>query len=155
MNRVRRLRNGFLAGIAGTVPMTAAMELFHRWLPFTQRYALPPRQITADLVATVLPDTHIEEQQLTVMTITAHFAFGGAAGGVYALLEPEIPLPAVVKGMIFGLVVWSSSYLGWLPALGIRRSATRAPAQRNTLMIVAHLIWGGTTGLVVDRLEAR
>jgi hypothetical protein len=42
--------------------------------------------------------------------------------------------------------------MGWLPALGILQPATKHPAQRNALMIVAHLVWGSVTGLVFAAL---
>jgi putative membrane protein len=45
------------------------------------------------------------------------------------------------------------SYLGLLPALGILRPATEHPERRNALMIVAHLIWGSITGLIVARMQ--
>jgi len=43
-------------------------------------------------------------------------------------------------------MVWGGSYLGLLPSLGILRPATDHPAQRNALMIAAHLVWGATLG---------
>jgi putative membrane protein len=88
------------------------------------------------------------------------------AGGVYALLadrfhQPirQIPLPPAVRaasiGSLYGLLVWTASYLGWLPAVGILAPATRHPARRNALMIVAHLIWSATLGLLVERTADR
>ena len=43
------LATGAMAGFLATIPMTIAMELLHRRLPWTQRYPLPPREITDDL----------------------------------------------------------------------------------------------------------
>ena len=45
-------------------------------------------------------------------------------------------------GLILGLLVWTLSYFGLLPALGILRPPTEMPMQRNALMLGAHLIWG-------------
>ena len=71
-------------------------------------------------------------------------------GAIYAPLTKSVPLPASLKGIVFGIVVWFANYLGWLPAVGISEAATRQPIRRNTLMIVAHVIWGAVTGMVVD-----
>jgi HPt (histidine-containing phosphotransfer) domain-containing protein len=38
--------------------------------------------------------------------------------------------------------------MGWLPALGILKPATKQPLPRTSLMIGAHLIWGAVTGLL-------
>jgi len=54
---------------------------------------------------------------------------------------------AMMSGCIYGLGVWSCSYLGWLPASGLYRSAVNHTPERNTLMIAAHLVWGASLGL--------
>lgn len=38
--------------------------------------------------------------------------------------------------------VWTVSYLGWVPALGLLTPAGRHPSRRNARMIAAHLVWG-------------
>jgi putative membrane protein len=58
-----------------------------------------------------------------------------------------------LKGSLFGLIVWSGSYLGLLPGLEILSPATRHPAGRNALMIIAHIVWGSTLGVLVDSLS--
>jgi hypothetical protein len=57
-----------------------------------------------------------------------------------------VPGPRVVSGIGWGLFVWAGSYLGLLPALDLHEPATQHPAERNILMIVAHIIWGATLG---------
>jgi putative membrane protein len=69
-------------------------------------------------------------------------------GAVYGPVSDRVKAPPVVKGMGFGLLVWAASYLGIVPALGLIAPATRHRAQRNALMIVAHLVWGATLGLL-------
>jgi hypothetical protein len=155
---------GLVAGLGATVPMTAVMELLHRALPAHERYPLPPRQITQRLTRHVGVEHELDESGKTGLTLVSHFAYGAAAGAVYAeiadrLRQPlgQIPLPpaarAAAVGSLYGLFVWTVSYLGLLPAAGILAPATRHPARRNALMIVAHLIWGATLGLLVARSE--
>jgi hypothetical protein len=40
-----------------------------------------------------------------------------------------------------------------MPLLDLHPPATRDSAQRNLLMIAAHLVWGATAGAVVDALR--
>ena len=54
------------------------------------------------------------------------------------------PMSDVGKGIAFGLGVWTASYLGLLPALGILKPATQHPLRRNLLMIGAHVVWGAS-----------
>ena len=74
-------------------------------------------------------------------------------GAIYGPLTRTVPLPSVLKGIVFGIVVWLAVYLGWLPAVGMSEAATKQPIQRNALMIAAHLVWGAVTGGVMNLLE--
>jgi hypothetical protein len=57
--------------------------------------------------------------------------------------------------MAYGLGVWAVSYLGYLPALGIRKSAKEDTPQRSAMMIVAHLVWGAALALGFERMRKR
>jgi uncharacterized membrane protein YagU involved in acid resistance len=147
MNKVLR---GALAGLAATVPMTAVMEILHRW-PRPERQSLPPRQITMHLAGKAGVRSHMNEPERKAATVASHFGFGGGAGALYALLAGKVPGHPALKGAVFGLLVWTVSYLGWLPAAQILRSATQQPARRNALMIGAHLVWGAILGVLAER----
>jgi putative membrane protein len=75
-------------------------------------------------------------------------------GAIYGPLMRIVPLPAVLKGSVFGSVVWLAAYLGWLPAIGMSEAATKQPIQRNMLMIGAHLVWGAVLGGMMNLLES-
>ena len=139
---------GGLAGLAATVPMTMAMTRIHRRLPWQQRYALPPRIITdrisdrAPVPATLLPSKGPER------ALAAHFLFGGATGSAYGLLTSTTSLkPTVTSGVMYGLGIWTISYLGWVPAANLMPPATRQPRERNAMMIAAHIVWGAALGI--------
>ena len=57
--------------------------------------------------------------------------------------------------MAYGLAVWTTGYLGLLPALGALRPATEHPPRRTALMIAAHVVWGAALGLLADRNARR
>lgn len=140
-----KLVQGAGAGLVATLPMTLFMRSAWKRLPAGEQYALPPRQITREVIR---PRRfwRMKPENQTALTLLLHFLFGAAAGSVYGLVEDKIPIRSTVKGPLAGMVVWSGSYLGWIPALGILPPATAHPWRRNILMIVAHLIWGVALG---------
>ena len=73
-------------------------------------------------------------------------------GALYTSFARRIPLPSLLKGAVFGLIVWIGSYLGLLPTLRLSQSAPKEPSERNLMMITAHLIWGAVTGVVAESL---
>jgi len=140
---------GAAAGFTATFPMTGAMKAMHERLPFYERYPLPPREITER----VADAGGIEsEPAIATLTVLNHFGYGTACGAVFAAIENRLPGPAVARGMTFGTLVWSASYLGWLPALGILKPATEHPMRRNIMMVAAHLVWGAVLGTLHQRL---
>jgi uncharacterized membrane protein YagU involved in acid resistance len=152
---MNRIVSGAAAGLIATAPMTAWMVAAHRRLPRRDRYPLPPHEITMNLAeeAGVRDALDSREAQKEV-TLALHFGYGAAAGAAYALVAPRIPLPPAIKGGLFGLGVWTVSYLGLMPALGLHRPATDEPADRNALMISANILWGALTGVLADRMES-
>jgi len=144
---------GSLAGLIATVPMTLFMLAVQYLLPQWQQYALPPERFTDKIAKRIGLRKHMDKPQLLVASFVSHLGFGVAMGAIYGPLTRIVPLPSVLKGTVFGLVVWLAVYLGWLPAIGMSEAATKQPIQRNTLMIVAHLVWGAGTGGVMTLLE--
>jgi uncharacterized membrane protein YagU involved in acid resistance len=149
----RTLLQGSLAGFIATAPMTLFMLATQRFLPKRQRYALPPEIITEDLARRTHVRWHMNKTQVLVATLISHFSYGAAIGALYGLLEKKVPLPALVKGIIFGLVVWAASYLALLPLLGMSESGQREPGRRNLMMIAAHIVWGSTMAVLATVLE--
>lgn len=143
----QKLIQGAAAGLVATVPMTLFMRSIWKRLPEQEQYALPPRQITRNVIR---PRRffRISPEKQTLLTLLLHFLFGAAAGSAYGLVEEKIPLRESVKGPLAGLVVWAGSYLGWIPAMGILPPATEHPWRRNAMMIAAHLIWGLVLGVI-------
>lgn len=134
--------------------MTAVMAALHRELPPHERQALPPREITVRTASRVGADEAVDtEEKRESATWISHFGYGAATGAIYGTIANRFPGPPIARGVLWGLTVWAGSYLGWLPLTGIRRSSTRQPPRREALMIAAHVVFGGATGLVHDRLS--
>jgi uncharacterized membrane protein YagU involved in acid resistance len=143
---------GGLAGLVATLPMTLFMQRMHQQLPARERYPLPPSEIVEQLADRAGISNQIDQDEHIVLTLLAHFGYGAAAGALYAPLARGFHPPATLGGVAFGLAVWSTSYLGLLPVLGLLRPATEHPPRRNALMIGAHVIWGLALGLLVEQL---
>jgi len=141
---------GALAGAIATAPMTVVMTSLRRRLPGARLQAIPPRQITRNVAAKAGLAKALDAEQLSAATYGAHVGYGAAVGAAYPIFASRVGGPPALAGALFGLLVWGGSYLGWLPATGILRSATREPAGRNVMMIGAHLVWGAATALIFE-----
>jgi hypothetical protein len=139
-----RLVIGALAGIVGTMAMTAAMRRLHARLPAAERYPLTPREIVDAAAAP-------PEEPAKDITVAAHFAYGAGCGALLAAADPK---PAKRIGAAAGAAVWLASYMGWVPALNLLKPATEHPARRNALMIAVHLVWGAATAAALRELAA-
>src|SRR3954467_1663562 len=127
-----RLVIGGIAGFVATMAMTSAMRRLHGRLPAKERYPLTPREIVhsaLDRPAPAAPD----------ITLAAHFAYGAGCGALIAAANPRI---GRLGGAAAGGAVWLTSYMGWIPALGILKPATQHPLRRDALMLGVHLVWG-------------
>ncbi len=133
---------GLLAGVVATGPMTIAMILGHRRLPMSERYPLPPREITMKLARETGVSRYMNSDTRSAVTLLSHFAYGGAAGAIYGAANEAVDARTLNKGIVAGLLLWVVSYLGWLPGVGVLKAAKDHPARRNALLIGAHLIWG-------------
>ena len=141
-----RLVIGAVAGIVGTMAMTAAMRRLHARLPAEERYPLTPREIVDAAAAP-------PEEPARDITTAAHFVYGAACGALLAAADPK---PAKRTGAAAGAAIWLASYMGWIPALNLLKPATGHPARRNALMIAVHLVWGAATAAAMRELaEAR
>ena len=150
---MNKILAGAASGFAATAPMTAAMLVMHRMLPAHQRYALPPRKVTMNVARTLSIKHKMDREEKDAATIAAHFGYGTAMGGIYSTFADQVPAPRVATGIGWGLIVWAASYLGLLPGLELHESAKDHPAERNILMILAHVVWGATLGIMMEGRE--
>lgn len=142
--------HGAIAGFTATLPMTLFMLATQQLLPKGQRYELPPELIIKQLAVWFHIRHRMNKRLVLGATLVSHFGYGAVMGGLYSLLGRMLTRSSVSRGALFGLIVWASSYLGLLPLIGISVTAQKEPLRRNILMIVAHIIWGGATGVATD-----
>src|SRR4051812_38764681 len=102
---------GAIAGFIATIPMTVAMGLMRRQLPWWERYQLPPGQIISNVIEQIGLRKHIDRSEHLGLTALSHFAYGATAGAIYIPLANYVKAPPVLKGIVIGLIVWTTSYL--------------------------------------------
>jgi hypothetical protein len=148
MNRVLA---GAAAGAAATVPMTIFWEAMHTRLPGEPPRPLPPREVAEALAVKAGVNRELTEPQIEALAMALHLGYGTLTGAVLGMLPPRRPLPAVAAGALFGLGVWTVSYLGWLPATGTRHSPRWDPPARTKLIVASHLLWGAVAGALLSQ----
>jgi hypothetical protein len=143
---------GAVGGVAAAAPMAIYMKAFQQLAPSTRWQSLPPRQIATRIGRRL---GLRRNGGGTAATALGHLGYSIAAGSLYPVARPLLPGPPLLKGALFGVGLWGAGYLGWVPAAGILRPATRETAGRNLMMITAHVLYGATTALVAERVLRR
>lgn len=150
---MEKLIRGTVAGALATLPMTWTMLRIRRHEPREWFKALPPRLITLRLAKRLGIAKHLDREEKQGLIWASHIGYGASMGALFALLSRGKPgLPYGAAGPLFGLAVWTASYLGLMPALKLHRSASRDAGSRNRLMVISHLVWGLSMGLVFRSL---
>lgn len=145
-----RLIHGGAAGVLATALMSLVMAagkavgLMHE---------APPKEITARSAeeAGVNP-RQAPRSTFHMSWLAAHVGYGAACGAVYAVIRRLLPGSAPVSGLIFGLLVWATNYLGILPALGLYPDPEEDRSSRVAVMIAAHAVYGISLGEAEERL---
>lgn len=129
-----------------TVPMSAVMLASQRLGAMGEQ---PPERVVEEAVSAAGADCG-ETQEHAVASV-AHLAFGAAAGAMLAELQAHFRFThGVGPGVVHGLAVYTASYAGWIPALGILPFPTRDSNGRVFTMLGAHVAYGAVLGHLLD-----
>src|SRR3954468_4975822 len=71
-----------------------------------------------------------------------HYAFGAAAGTIYALASEELPMLRKGFGSFYGTLVWAIADEGFIPALGLSREPRDIPADVHAYALSGHCVYG-------------
>ena len=146
---------GAAAGVVATVPMTVVMETLHERLPAEVPRPLPPREVAEALAVKFGVSRSLSERDVQNLTLALHVGYAAFTGALFSMVAPRRRAEGVIAGALFGLGVWATSYLGWLPGFGVRQPVTYDPLSRTGLMIAAHLAWGAAAGLMFGAVASR
>ena len=135
---------GALAGLIATLAMSAVMLVADRLGLMAEH---PPERIVER--GSKATGTPTSEGQQNALASAAHLAFGAAGGAGFGLLA-QLVRPAIpgAFALPWALAIWAGSYFGWIPALGILPPPTRDSPGRASTMLVAHLVYGLSLGVL-------
>ena len=144
-----RFLKGAAAGFVATVPMTVVMEALRAALPAEQHRRMPPREVVDRTIDKTIETTgegaELDRRDRVALTTFAHFAFGAAAGALYAAAVGSRRASALT-GLAYGLAVWAMAYGVGLPSLGLHPAAPRDTKDRNGVLVASHAVWGAALG---------
>jgi uncharacterized membrane protein YagU involved in acid resistance len=146
---------GAAAGTLATVPMTIFWETLHERLPGEPPRPLPPREVAEVIAVKAGVSRQLTETQVQWLALALHFGYGAFTGAIFGTIAPRRVSTGIGAGMLFGLGVWTTSYLGWLPATGVRHSPKYDVPARTALILASHVVWGAAAGLLLGTRRAR
>lgn len=115
----------------------------------------PPKKITRRFLRSVAREPELTT--LNLATSATHLGYGSVGGVVYAVIGQRWfdHVPPVSRGILYGLLVWTISYVGWVPALRLMPHPANDQPGRVATMILAHVIYGGALGLLESGFRKR
>lgn len=141
---------GAAAGLAATGAMSVLMHQAHRLGLMGEH---PPQRITDHLLhrAGSRPPRPVRR----ALGTAAHLAFGVGTGTAYGGMRSQgwLPGPPVATGVGAAMAVWTASYAGWIPALGVLPPPHQDRPGRQPAMVAAHVVYGAVLGSLVGRAE--
>jgi uncharacterized membrane protein YagU involved in acid resistance len=153
---MNNLLSGAVAGTVATVPMTIFWEAMHDRMPGEPPRPLPPREVAEALVVKAGVSRRFSESEIEWLAMALHFGYGAFTGAIFGTMAPRHAGRGIVAGALFGVGVWTASYLGWLPAAGVRQSPRYDVPARTRLILASHVVWGAAAGLLLGaRTPAR
>jgi len=145
----RRAAEGAVAGVIGTAAMTGARIAADRAGIHGRRPAHSEIVRRLRAVTGRKPWGHEAETMATV----AHYAFGAAAGAVYAVVAPRRARP--VGGVVYSMTIWAVSYFGVLPWLRLMPAPAEDATGRQVVIAVDHVVYGLVLDGTLAALERR
>ncbi len=149
----RAVVRGTGAGLLATVAMSGAMLALQKLGAMGR---MPPQIITDNALAAAGAKNETPRPVEKAAGVLLHFGFGAVAAALFELARTEktrrtswfrstpAKRPPYAAGIAFGGLVWTVSYMGWVPALGIMPPAHRDRPGRPLAMILAHVVYGAS-----------
>jgi len=135
-----RALRGAAEGVIATAAMTA---VFGAAQGLNALHKPPPEQIV-EAAAAKTDATPPPPPAKGIVVWLAHFGFGAAMGALFRLLRPKA---RALEGVAFGVALWGVSYQGLLPAARLFPPASRDDTHRQTVNVLAHVVYGLVLGV--------
>jgi uncharacterized membrane protein YagU involved in acid resistance len=136
-------RRAAIAGVLGTLAMTM--------LFFLEPLLGLPKMSEGGILSTVMSASVAHLPVGFVGGWIIHFAAGIGLALLYAaVVQPRLPGPSVVRGMLYGALVFVGAQLVLMPLVGAG-VFSRGDAGRLLGSLAGHLLYGGVVGWYVGR----
>ncbi len=148
---------GAIAGAIAVIPMTIVMMKTQKRLKGYSR-PLPPEEVTESLLHKADLDSEIpySSKRFDFLFAANHFGYGATLGALYPLFSRLLPqTKPIVKGPLYGFLVWLDSYAGWIPIFKVLRKEKALSRKNNAALISSHLVWGAILAALADRRVRR
>jgi uncharacterized membrane protein YagU involved in acid resistance len=152
---MHRALMGAAAGTMAAVPMTAYWEYMHDHVQGDPPRPMPPREIAEAVAVKAGVSRQLSERDIENLALAGHFGYAALTGAIFGMIAPRRGPSAIGAGMLFGVAVWGTSYLGWLPAAGMRQPVQYDPPARTRLVLGGHLVWGAVLGIIAGTTRRR
>jgi|SRR5579875_4192117 len=104
----------------------------------------------ADTFASHAPNgRHLSRTEKEQAATAVHYVFGTAMGVAYGIAAEYTTLPTLAYGSLFGTVLWASTDLWSVPAVGFAKWPSEEPAAAHLSHWLAHLVYA--TGMETTR----
>jgi hypothetical protein len=146
--------SGARSGLEATGTMTAVLGVAQR-IGLLGKF--PPKRIVERALGVAGVRHRTREPARNALTTLAHFGFGMGSGALFGAIyrrTRDLPAPSWLQGALFGAAVWTLSYQGWVPSLGIMPAPKHDRPGRPTSMFIAHVIYGATLGAELHARQA-
>jgi uncharacterized membrane protein YagU involved in acid resistance len=135
------IKSGLTAGFAASAALGALMVIK------TQLGILPELNPIGDIVAIVDRYTRLQFPPDTGWV--GHFLIGTVGWGItYTWIRKSLPGPAVVKGLIFGVLAWLVMMIVFMPVAGHGFFALSLGIAVPIATFALHLVFGAVLGAV-------
>lgn len=148
MRMLRMALVGAAAGAAATAPQSAVVWGLRRAGIYRSKPA--PERVSERGSRPVVNVRALPKPVRRAIKTLQHVGFGAAMGGAYGLLSVGVR-PNAVTGLLTGLGVWAVNYAGVLPAAGIMPPPHRDEPSRQAALLLAHVAYGLTLGVLTKR----
>lgn len=149
---MNRYLTGAVAGIIATALMTVAISIGKL---FGLLRTPPPTQVTTSVTNRMGIDPEPPDPEFNTGSLIVHHAFGATAGAIYVLVRRFLPASSPVAGLLFGALVWTTAYVGYLPLLRLYPWPDDDRHSRTAVMIVAHGVYGTSLAELERSMNSR
>jgi uncharacterized membrane protein YagU involved in acid resistance len=87
--------------------------------------------------------------------LLTHLIYGSAWGALLGLLLASFRVPAILFGLVYGLLVWLVGPGLLVPAMRLMPPLRAQGAHRIAVLVAAHLVWGVLVAVSFQYLQRR